>query len=149
MSDSKHFRVLKLIRTVTVEAVIEFMAYITKTYWIEVEDREGKQKEYQWETEAKMDFFLFFFLEDTANGESKKSQRKSSCSSVFQSSLYMPCNTVHCFSFLVAKTLFSQDFCDVPLHHSSQAQIWPFLDASAAEWAQLVMLPYPCVVFSV
>lgn len=129
-----------------VETVIEFVAYITETY--RIEDREGEQKESQWETEAKMDYF-FFFLEDTANGESKKSQRKSSCSSVFQSSLYMPCNTVHCFSLLVAKTVFSQDFCDVPLHHSSQAQIWPFLDASAAEWAQLVMLPYPCVVFSV
>lgn len=80
-----------------VETVIEFVAYITKTYWIEVEDREGKQKESQWETEAKMDF-LFFFSEDTAKGESKKSQRKSFCSSVFQSSL-CTCPATPCIAF--------------------------------------------------
>lgn len=41
-----------------VETVIEFVAYITETY--RIEDREGEQKESQWETEAKMDYFFFF-----------------------------------------------------------------------------------------
>lgn len=42
-----------------VETVIEFVAYITETY--RIEDREGEQKESQWETEAKMDYFFFFW----------------------------------------------------------------------------------------
>lgn len=55
--------------------------------------------------------------------ERARRANKSSCSSVSAISVYMPCNTVHHFSSLIAKIRFSQGFCDVPPHYSSQAQI--------------------------
>lgn len=78
-----------------VEIVIEFVVYVTERCWIEVED--GEEKQVKGISGGSKDGF-FFFPEDTANRESKKSQQKSSCSSVFQPSLCI-CPATPCITF--------------------------------------------------